>query len=64
MQVNDQVLGINDTNVTAMTADHANSVLQSFGTHANILIGFTVGGLSNYFVIDCDLSGETLNVNI
>ncbi|XP_028397997.1 glutamate receptor-interacting protein 1-like isoform X2 [Dendronephthya gigantea] len=42
LQINDEVLGINDTDVGMMTAEHCNGILQSFGTHANILIGFTV----------------------
>lgn len=42
LEVNDEVLGINDTDVAMMTAEQCNGMLQSFGTHANILVGFTV----------------------
>lgn len=47
--MNDEVLGINDTDAGMMTAQHCNGILQSFATHANILVGFTVAG--NCFVI-------------
>ena len=42
LQINDEVLGINDTDVGMMSAEHCNGILQSFGTHSNILVGFTV----------------------
>ena len=44
LQVNDEILGINDTDIGMMTAEQCNGILQSFGTHANILVGFTVAG--------------------
>lgn len=48
--MNDEVLGINDTDAGMMTAQHCNGILQSFATHANILVGFTVAGKSSDFV--------------
>ena len=46
LQISDEILGINDTDVGMMSAEHCNGILQSFGTHANILVGFTVAGKS------------------
>ena len=42
--MNDEILGINDTDVGMMSAEQCNGILQSFGTHANILVGFSVAG--------------------
>ena len=42
--MNDEILGINDTDVGMMAAEQCNGILQSFGTHANILVGFSVAG--------------------